>query len=137
MSLHRLTDCVLAFDVWELTTADRKVLGDHTEILIPAFEVADTSSIEAFEGKSGNRISQLVLSEDFRWQLDRIVLVINRSNNHRMQNRVSLSRVRMSLCKTTISQRVISVVELSKVAPEIFRDHEFSSWMDAFVAISA
>ena len=67
MSLHRLTDCVLAFDVWELTTADRKVLGDHTEILIPAFEVADTSSIEAFEGKSGNRISQLVLSEDFRW----------------------------------------------------------------------
>ena len=91
MSLHRLTNCVLSFNVWEFRTADRKVFGDHAEILIPAFEVADSSSIEAFEGKSGNRISQFVLSEDFRWQLDRVVLVINRSNNHRMQNRVSLS----------------------------------------------
>ena len=51
MHFHGLANSILSLDMWQGAAAYRKVLGDHTEVEVPTFEVTYTASTEMLEGK--------------------------------------------------------------------------------------
>ena len=77
MHLHGLANGILSLDIWEVTTTDSEVLSDHTKVVVPALVVSHHPSIELFERKSRDIISQGMLGENLGRHLDRVFLVIN------------------------------------------------------------
>ena len=94
---HSLANCVLPLDVRQGFTAYCEVFRDHTEIVIPAFEVANILSVQLLEREGRNVISQLVLGKDFCWCFGGIVLIFDHSDDHAAKNEISLTAVRVGM----------------------------------------
>ena len=135
--LHSLTNRVLPLNVRHGSAADCEVLGDHTEVIVPALVVAHRLSLQMFEGESCDVVGKFVLGEDFRRNFLCVVLILNIAHNHAMQDVIGLARVRVRFRKLAISERIVAVVKFSDVSPKVLRNDEFPARMNSFIAICA
>ena len=74
---------------------------------------------------------------NFHWQLLSVLLIMNDSNDHALENKIRLARVRMRLGQFSISQCIVTVVKLSDVSSEVLHDGELTARMDVLVPICA
>ena len=104
MDFHRLTYSILTLDMWKFEAADCEVFCNHTQVLVPALEVAHCRRLYTLKRKGSDVVCQFILCENLTWQLNNIVLVIDCANDHGVEDEVSLARVRVRLGKLTIRQ---------------------------------
>ena len=69
--------------------------------------------------------------------LDGVVLIIDYSHNHILKNKVCLSAVSVSSCHVFISQRVVTIIELSYVTPEVLCYGKLATWVNLFVPLGS
>ena len=74
---------------------------------------------------------------NFHWQLLSVLLIMNDSNDHALENKIRLARVRMRLGQFSISQCIVTVVKLSDVSSEVLHDSKLTARMDVLVPIGA
>ena len=68
-----------------------EVFGDHSEVKVPSFVVADGLTIEHLESIRANIVCQGVPSENFRRYLLHIMLVVYEADYHPLQDEISLA----------------------------------------------
>ena len=71
--------------------AHSEVLCDHTQVEIPVFVVADRVTIKRLESVRANIVSQGMPSKDFRCDLLHVLLVVDDSDDHALQDEVGLA----------------------------------------------
>jgi len=133
--LHSLANRVLPLDVRHGSTAHSEMLGDHAQIVVPLLVVADDCALELLECERGDVVCQFILRKYLCWHFFSIVLIFNDSDNHALQERIRLARVRVRLRQLTIRQRIIAVIKLCNVATKVLDDSELTSWVNLLVTI--
>ena len=113
--------------------AHSEVLGDHTQVEIPVFVVADWVTIKRLESVRANIVGQSVPSKDFRCDLLHVLLVVDDSDDHALQDEIGLARVCVRLRQRPIRQRVVAIVKLCNIASKVFHDCELSTWVNLLV----
>ena len=76
-----------------------------------------------------------MLSKYLRPNLNDIVLILNHPYDHILKNKVSLTTMGVSSCHVFVCQRVVTIVELSYVTPEVLGDGKLASWVNLFVTL--
>jgi len=130
--LHGLTDSVLSLDLREFTTANCEVFCYHGEIIVPTFEVAYFLRLERLKCERSNVTGQLVLCKDFCGLVNGILLVIDGSDYHALQDIICLSS--MSVWRLILGDSIITIVEFCYVASKILNYCKLTAWMDPFIA---
>ena len=125
--LHRLANGVLAFDMRQGPTAHRKMLRNHAKVIVPTLVVPHNLTLQMLEGERRYIICQLMLSKDLGWDLRCILLILYIADYHALQNGVRLARMRVRLRQGAIGQRVIPIVKLRNVPPEVLLDCELAA----------
>ena len=113
--------------------AHSEVLGDHTKVEIPVFVVAYWVTIERLESVGANIVGQSVPSKDFCCNLLHVLLIIDDSNDHALQDEIGLAGVRVRLSQWPIRQRVVAIIKLGYVASKVFHDCELTARVNPFV----
>ena len=121
--------------MWQGFRADREVFRHHAQILVPPLVIAHFLPIQLLESESGDIVSQLVFGEYFGRFFDSVVLVFNDTHNHAAEDEIGLAGVRVRLCQSSISQRVVAVVKFGYVSPKVFTDRELTPRMYPLIAI--
>ena len=128
--------------MWQSLAADGEMLGNHAELLIPAFVVTQHYSfllmfrlarVICLESECGDVFSQVMNGTYFSRLFHCVLLSINSTYDHVLENLVRTGRVRVELKHS--SQAVITVVEFRDIAAKVLRDYKFSTWVDSLVTI--
>ena len=131
--LHRLANGVLAFDMRQGPTTHRKMLRNHAKVIVPTLVVPHNLTLQMLEGERRYIICQLMLSKDLGWDLRCILLILYIADYHALQNGIRLARMRVRLRQGAIGQRVIPIVKLRNVPPEVLLNCELAARVNPFV----
>ena len=113
------------------------MLGHHAQVIVPCLVVADVMTVYLFKGKSRYSFGEFMLQCYLCLMENHIFLVFQYSNDHTIEDVISLSRMSVRLHVLAISQSVVSVVKLGDVAAKVLSNDKLASWMDLLIAICA
>ena len=103
--------------------------------MIPRLVVTHVGPGKILECESCYIVRQAVLREYLSPNLEDVMLILDHSHNHVLKNEVSLSAVGVCSCHVFISQRVVTIIELSYVAPEVLGYGKLTTWMNLFIPL--
>ena len=120
----------------QFDTTNSEMLCNHGEIIVPGPEIRHIFLVVGTKSERSNVICKAMLWKDLTGHLCRLILHVNHSNYHALQNLVRLTTMCVRWGDHSLCYSIVAIVKFGDVATKIFVDCKLTTWVDPLVTIN-